>query len=98
METANVTGLLDLAESISRNAMTITKYHLATSTPVPSFDIPQAESSSKTQPPKEPQAVHDARAELIVAASDLSTLVSGPGTFLRSLSYSVSCLNPARCY
>ncbi|MCJ1247158.1 hypothetical protein MMC30_004370 [Trapelia coarctata] len=88
MDTANVTGLLDLAESISRNAMIITKHHLSTSSPVPSFDLPQTESNAKIQPSKEPQVVHDARAELIVAASDISTLVAGPGGFLRSLSYS----------
>lgn len=91
MDSGSITSLLDLAESISRNAMQITKYHLNTHGAVPSFEIPfqQGISGYIKAHPKEPPAIHTARSELIVAASQITALTQGPGSYLRSLSYSV---------
>ena len=90
MESSNVTGLLELAESISRSAMQITKYHLNAHGAVPSFDVPSSQATGHGEGhPKEPPAIIAARSELIVAASQITALTQGPGGFLRSLSYSV---------
>ena len=99
MASLSSTPLLDLAQTISNAALSITRSQLLEHEEIPSFNVQATTngingttkkiSVAKASPTKE---LLDAKAELVQAASDLSTLILGPAVYLKSLAYSVSSL------
>ncbi|KAI9801588.1 MAG: hypothetical protein M1825_003267 [Sarcosagium campestre] len=94
MTSVSSTPLLDLAQIISNATLVITKAQLQEQAELPSFEHHAATNgrngtAKKTAPLPGPSTkeVLDAKANLVQAASDLSTLTLGPATYLKSLSY-----------
>ena len=98
MASTSPTHLLELAQSITNAALLITKAQLQEQDALRSFSdhistngingvVKKQSDLASIQPSKE---VLDAKANLVQAASDLSTSVLGPSTYLKSLSYGVS--------
>ena len=98
MASDSPTVLLDLAQSITNAALLITKSQLQENVALSSHDdnaLPNGingavKKKAPSAPAQSTKDVLDAKANLVQAASDLSTLVLGPSTYLKSLSYGVS--------
>lgn len=71
--------LLDLAQTILASASALTVYNLE-----------QQNSSKASNKGPPPQAIIDASANLIQAASDITRVAAGPSNYLKSFSYAVS--------
>ncbi|KAG8532388.1 uncharacterized protein KY384_002873 [Bacidia gigantensis] len=94
MASLSSTPVLDLAQIISNAALVITKSQLQDQMEQPSSNLHAATNgiNGTVKKPRLPAApptkeLLDAKAELIQAASDLSTLTLGPAMYLKSLSY-----------
>ena len=98
MTSESSTVLLDLAQTITNAALLIAKSQLQEQDGLSSHGnhaLPNGingvvKKKAPTTPAQPTKEVLDAKANLVQAASDLSTLVLGPSTYLKSLSYGVS--------
>ena len=92
MASTTSTQLLDLAQTISNAALTVAKHELQEQDALSAHAAANGLNGTVKQPPPAstpPQAVLEAKANLVQATSDLSILALGPGNYLKSLSYSV---------